>query len=211
MTEQVYCHQTGASCPMVHHQPRQEQLTRGTGWFFQKIDVILCLPYCDSRQGTAWRYYFQSPNKVQYLALTIASIVSRSCGLNCPDCVSTLRVTYNQKFYQSEKRINNQNVTLEKNFADNHLMIRNKRWLKSLYIKLSLLIDRQSSCPFALKKTGDWNKGKNKMIMCSPTCPSAIIRRTWYWPPVLSTIPIAVSIIGAKDVGPVTKLKLYTL
>jgi hypothetical protein len=26
---------------------------------------------------------------------------------------------------------------------------------------------------------------------------------------VLSTIPIAVSIIGAKDVGPVTKLKLY--
>lgn len=31
MSEQVYCHQTGASCPMVHHQPRQEQLTEGTG------------------------------------------------------------------------------------------------------------------------------------------------------------------------------------
>lgn len=35
------------------------------------------------------------------------------------------------------------------------------------------------------------------------TWPSAIMRRTWYWPPVLSTMLIAVSIIGAKDVGPV--------
>jgi len=35
------------------------------------------------------------------------------------------------------------------------------------------------------------------------TCPSAIINRTWYWPPLCSTMVIAISIIGAKDVGPV--------
>lgn len=34
------------------------------------------------------------------------------------------------------------------------------------------------------------------------TCPSAIITKTWYWPPLCSTIVMAISIIGAKDVGP---------
>lgn len=32
-----------------------------------------------------------------------------------------------------------------------------------------------------------------------------MIRRTWYCPPLSLTIPIAVSIIGAKDVGPMEK------
>lgn len=37
------------------------------------------------------------------------------------------------------------------------------------------------------------------------TCPSAIMRRTWYCPPLSSTIVMAFSIMGAKDVGPVTE------
>ena len=39
------------------------------------------------------------------------------------------------------------------------------------------------------------------------TCPSAIISKTWYWPPLCSTIVIAISMTGAKDVGPITKQK----
>lgn len=35
------------------------------------------------------------------------------------------------------------------------------------------------------------------------TWPSAIISNTWYWPPLCSTIVIAISIMGANDVGPV--------
>jgi hypothetical protein len=34
------------------------------------------------------------------------------------------------------------------------------------------------------------------------TWPSAIINKTWYWPPLFSTIVIAISIIGANEVGP---------
>lgn len=34
------------------------------------------------------------------------------------------------------------------------------------------------------------------------TCPSAIITNTWYWPLLCSTIVIAISIIGANEVGP---------
>lgn len=34
------------------------------------------------------------------------------------------------------------------------------------------------------------------------TCPSAIINKTWYCPPLCSTMDMAISIIGAKDVGP---------
>lgn len=37
------------------------------------------------------------------------------------------------------------------------------------------------------------------------TCPSAIITKTWYWPPLCSTTVMAISIIGANDVGPVTR------
>lgn len=41
------------------------------------------------------------------------------------------------------------------------------------------------------------------------TCPSAMINRTWYCPPLCSTIVIAISMTGAKDVGPESKrLKL---
>jgi hypothetical protein len=40
------------------------------------------------------------------------------------------------------------------------------------------------------------------------TCPSAIISKTWYWPPLCSTIVIAISMRGAKDVGPITIQKL---
>jgi len=36
------------------------------------------------------------------------------------------------------------------------------------------------------------------------TCPSAIITRTWYWPPLASTMSIEASTTGAKDVGPAT-------
>lgn len=36
------------------------------------------------------------------------------------------------------------------------------------------------------------------------TCPSAIINKTWYWPPLSSTMVIAISIIGANEVGPAT-------
>jgi hypothetical protein len=40
------------------------------------------------------------------------------------------------------------------------------------------------------------------------TCPSAIISKTWYCPPPCSTIVMAISITGAKDVGPtITKHK----
>jgi hypothetical protein len=46
-------------------------------------------------------------------------------------------------------------------------------------------------------------KKKKKTI----TCPSAIISKTWYWPPLCSTIVIAISMTGAKDVGPITKQK----
>lgn len=41
------------------------------------------------------------------------------------------------------------------------------------------------------------------------TCPSAIISKTWYWPPLCSTIVIAISMRGAKDVGPITIQKLW--
>lgn len=34
------------------------------------------------------------------------------------------------------------------------------------------------------------------------TCPSAIITSTWYWPVLCSTIVIAISIMGANEVGP---------
>lgn len=34
------------------------------------------------------------------------------------------------------------------------------------------------------------------------TWPSAIISKTWYWPPLFSTIVVAISMMGAKDVGP---------
>jgi hypothetical protein len=72
MTEQVYCHQTGASCPMVHHQPRQEQLTGGTGCFYlQKIDVTLCLPYCDSRQGRTGRHSTIFKAQIKYTTLLL--------------------------------------------------------------------------------------------------------------------------------------------
>ena len=38
--------------------------------------------------------YLHSHVSDNYLALTMALSVSLSCGLNCPYCVSTLRVTY---------------------------------------------------------------------------------------------------------------------
>ena len=34
------------------------------------------------------------------------------------------------------------------------------------------------------------------------TCPSAITTRTWYCPPLFSTMSIAASMIGANEVGP---------
>ena len=37
------------------------------------------------------------------------------------------------------------------------------------------------------------------------TCPSAIITKTWYWPPLCSTMVMAISITGANEVGPTTK------
>jgi hypothetical protein len=44
------------------------------------------------------------------------------------------------------------------------------------------------------------------------TCPSAIISKTWYCPPLCSTIVMAISITGAKDVGPtITKHKQNAL
>jgi len=35
------------------------------------------------------------------------------------------------------------------------------------------------------------------------------MRRTWYWPPLSSTIVMALSMIGAKDVGPVREAANY--
>jgi hypothetical protein len=43
------------------------------------------------------------------------------------------------------------------------------------------------------------------------TCPSAIISKTWYWPPLFSTIVMAISIIGANEVGPVTQIQRVML
>jgi hypothetical protein len=49
----------------------------------------------------------------------------------------------------------------------------------------------------------DRNNDYTTIQVSEQTCPSAIISKTWYWPPLLSTIPIAVSMIGANEVGPV--------
>jgi len=54
-------------------------------------------------------------------------------------------------------------------------------------IKYSVLYSKIASC--------ERNTVKN-------TWPSAIITKTWYWPPLSSTIVMAISIIGANEVGP---------
>ena len=51
-------------------------------------------------------------------------------------------------------------------------------------------------------KKGENLKGTEHV---SPTCPSAIMTRTWYCPLLFSTMSIAASIIGANEVGPVNK------
>lgn len=98
----------------------------------------------------------------------MASMVSLSCGLNCPLPVSMLRVTWKiQKETIATKLegIISWRILQTRNYIDCN---RNWKWVRK------------------------------------QTCPSAIISKTWYWPPLLSTIPIAVSMIGANEVGPVT-------
>lgn len=60
------------------------------------------------------------------------------------------------------------------------------------------------------KKTNPHIRNYNLLFsMWNSTCPSAIISKTWYWPPLCSTIVIAISMTGANDVGPIDIRKQF--
>ena len=75
-------------------------------------------------------------------------------------------------------------------------------------ITLINIVCMHAACQFVTERDGRGEGGKQKTL--NITWPSVMINKVWNWPPLFSTILIAASTTGAKEVGSETQLYAST-